>query len=215
MVQNHQNFVPNIFPTKICQTFEDLFAKNMKGVLRSCWEKTRIQKISPGICCCLFKTLFNCSPHFFTSFSKPARNQTDSIAPDGVSTRNQISNKSVNISVWNIWIDKKMEAKVFLNFRFPTGLYPLCIASIISNDKGAQFLCKRSETVQNWDRSLHNVEPNLSLIKVRCCTMHTFQSRVSASNVYKHNIFNKYIQLNRSLLLEIKSKSLHCTLSRQ
>ena len=30
------------------------------------------------ICCCLFKLLFNSSPHFFTSFTKPAGIPTDS-----------------------------------------------------------------------------------------------------------------------------------------
>ena len=34
--------------------------------------------IIKNICCCLFKSLFNWSPHFFTSFSKPAGIPTDS-----------------------------------------------------------------------------------------------------------------------------------------
>ena len=93
---------------QICQKFVDLFTNNMNGwshikiilylfcsfeLLRKkvefflCGQPFCVQ-IFPkyfflnftikNICCCLSKSLFNWSSHFFTSFRKPAGNPTDS-----------------------------------------------------------------------------------------------------------------------------------------
>ena len=105
MVQNRQSFVRN---NQICQKFVDLIKKNMKGwshkkiilylfrsfdLLRKKVENNFFMRAAL-LCAnisqiffsqfdqkylrCLFKSLFNWSPHFFTSFNKPARTSTDS-----------------------------------------------------------------------------------------------------------------------------------------
>ena len=83
--------------------------------------------IVKNICCCLFKNLFNWSPHFSTSFSKHAGIPTESYGKSllllrWVSTRTQIKLKVKlisNISVWNAHIAKQWKPRcVFLNFQF-------------------------------------------------------------------------------------------------
>ena len=89
--------------------------------------------IMKNICCCLFKSLFKLSTHFFTSFSKTAGIPTDSCenstaAEMGFNSYPNIKQK------WNWFqiilseiyeLPKKWKPRcVFLNFRFPTGLNP-------------------------------------------------------------------------------------------
>ena len=84
--------------------------------------------IIKNICCCLFKNLFNWSPHFSTSFSKPTGIPTESYGKvyyywDGFQLVPKYQSKVKlisNISVWNAQIAKKWKPRcVFINFQFP------------------------------------------------------------------------------------------------
>ena len=138
-MQNFLNFNTNIFVQQICLKCVHLFAKTWTAgrvllkfgvlsneiVLRKKLENKKnlraavlcanisqifvLNWIIKNMCCFLFKSLFNWSSHFFTSFSKPAGIPTDSCEKvyyywDGFQLVPKYQSKVKlisNISVWN------------------------------------------------------------------------------------------------------------------